>query len=225
MLAFLAPAVLSAVILLVEFAAGAGKLQVIPTLVSGRPVLNLVLAILAYLPVGAVVPIALFLLSRTGDTPRSLRLGWPLRWSDLGMGLGLAAGGYGTELLIIVVIEPFLRHNHVINAVSIGHVPGYYVIYGLVLSAVTSVTEEVLVNAYLLTRLQQLGWRPWPALALSLVLRTSYHVYYGVGFLLTVPLGYYITRSFQKHRSLNRAIAAHFIYDATIFTLAILVHP
>jgi membrane protease YdiL (CAAX protease family) len=68
-------------------------------------------------------------------------------------------------------------------------VPAYYVIYGIAISAVTSVAEETLVSGYLLTRLEQLGWSPRRALALSLTLRTSYHVYYGPGFLLTIPFG------------------------------------
>jgi len=54
-------------------------------------------------------------------------------------------------------------------------------------------------------------------------LRTSYHVYYGLGFLLTIPFGYYATRSFQKHRRLMRPIVAHFLYDAVLITIAVLV--
>jgi membrane protease YdiL (CAAX protease family) len=57
---------------------------------------------------------------------------------------------------------------------------------------------------------------------LSLVLRTSYHIYYGWGFLFTVPLGYFVTRSFQKHHKLSRPIVAHFFYDAILFTISIL---
>jgi len=106
--------------------------------------------------------------------------------------------------------------------VHLGHEPGYYVVWGLAASALTAIAEETFVNGYLITRLQQLGWTPGRALTLSLVLRTSYHVYYGVSFLLTVPFGYFVTRSFQKHRRLNRAIAAHFLYDAVLLTIAIL---
>ena len=100
--------------------------------------------------------------------------------------------------------------------------PGYYVIWGIAMSAITAVAEEVLVNGYLITRLGQLGWTPKSALILSLSLRTSYHIYYGIGFLLTVPFGYFVTRSFQKHRRLNRSIAAHFLFDAVLSTIAIL---
>ena len=40
--------------------------------------------------------------------------------------------------------------------------------------------------------------------------------------MLTIPLGYFLTRSFQKHRRLMRPILAHFIYDAVLFTIAVL---
>jgi membrane protease YdiL (CAAX protease family) len=57
---------------------------------------------------------------------------------------------------------------------------------------------------------------------LAVALRTSYHVYYGLGFIFTIPLGIFVTRSFQKHRRLNRPIAAHFLYDAVLVTISIL---
>jgi membrane protease YdiL (CAAX protease family) len=101
-------------------------------------------------------------------------------------------------------------------------VPSYYVIWGLAISLTTAVTEEVLVNGYLITRLGQFGWTPRAALVLSLILRTSYHVYYGLGFLLTIPFGYFVTRSFQKHRRLTRSITAHFLFDAVLITISIL---
>ncbi len=142
---------------------------------------------------------------------------------DIWPGLGLAAASFGAEIPVALVLSPILVHNSsLVNRVSIGHVPAYYVIWGLAMSAITAIAEEVLMNGYLMTRLGQLGWTPRSALILSLSLRTSYHVYYGVGFLLTVPFGYFVTRSFQKHRRLNRPIAAHFIFDAVLSTIAIL---
>jgi membrane protease YdiL (CAAX protease family) len=96
------------------------------------------------------------------------------------------------------------------------------VVYGIAISATTAIAEEVLVSGYLLTRLEQLGWSPRRALVLSLILRTSYHVYYGVGFVLTVPFGYFVTRSFQKNRRLTRPIVTHFLFDAILITIAVL---
>jgi membrane protease YdiL (CAAX protease family) len=223
MLAFLAGAVVSAVIILVEHQSSGKSFHLFTTYVSDRPVLNLVLGILAYLPIAAIVPLALLLLTRSGQPPRSLGLVPSFRGSDLGVGIGLAAGAFGTEILLAIAISPYLyAHRHSVNVVHIGSVPKYYIVWGLAISLTTAITEETLVNGYLLTRLEQLGWRDWPALWLSLALRTSYHLYYGLGFLLTVPFGYYATRSFQKHRRLNRVIAAHFFYDSVIFTIAIL---
>ena len=92
-----------------------------------------------------------------------------------------------------IVLSPVLVHgSSLVNNVSIGHVPDYYVIWGIAMSAITAIAEEVLVNGYLITRLSQFGWTPRSALTLSLVLRTSYHVYYGLGFLLTIPFGYLV---------------------------------
>jgi hypothetical protein len=221
MIAFLVPLVISAVLSFFHSYSGASE-QRFPSIVS-NDVGNLLLGILAYLPVLAVVPIALFLLWRTGQGRRQLGLGLPSFRRDVLPGLGIAAAGFGVEILMIIALSPFLsKHSKLVNAVSVGHYPKYYLIEAIFMSAVTAITEEVLVNGYLITRLYQLGWSPRASLVLSLALRTSYHVYYGLGFLLTIPFGYFVTRSFQKHAKLNRPIVAHFLYDAILFSIVIL---
>jgi membrane protease YdiL (CAAX protease family) len=223
MVAFLVPSVTGAVVLLAQHVGGVADTTRFPDLIPGQPVVTMLLGILQYLQVAATVPIALLLLARTGITPRTLGLEARRFLRDVLPGLGLAAAGYGAEIPLILVVGAVLGPNSSLeNKVPVGHVPGYYVVWGLAIAATTSVAEEVLVNGYLLTRLAQLGWSPRRALVLSLALRTSYHVYYGVGFLFTVPFGYLVTRSFQKHRSLSRPIAAHFLYDAVVSTIAIL---
>jgi len=221
-LAFLVPAVLAAVDQLAAHTGGAAITR-FPGIVT-NPAANLVLGVLTYLGVAAVVPIALLLLSRTGQDAAALGLTRPTWRGDVWPGLGIAASGFGVTLLAIIVLAPVAgRHNRLFAQVPVGHVPAYYVIYGLAISAITAVTEETLVSGYLLTRLEQLGWNPRRALLLSLTLRTSYHIYYGLGFLLTIPFGYYATRSFQKHRRLMRPIVAHFLYDAVLITISVLV--
>jgi membrane protease YdiL (CAAX protease family) len=223
-IAFLVPGVLAAVDVLAAHVGGSGDITRFPVIVSGHPLANLIVGIASYFEVAAVVPLALLLLSRTGQSPAVMGLTRP-RWvRDVWPGLGLAAAGYGVVVLIAIPFAPLLAdHKSLFNQVPTGHVPKYYVIYGIAVSAITAVTEETLVSGYLLTRLDQLGWNPKWALVLSLTLRTSYHVYYGLGFLLTIPLGYFLTRSFQKHRRLMRPIIAHFIYDAVLITISILV--
>jgi membrane protease YdiL (CAAX protease family) len=221
-LAFLVPSVLAAVDVLAAHTGGAAITR-FPDIVS-NPVANLILGVLTYLGVAIVVPIALLLLSRTGQDPSALGLSRPTWRGDVWPGLGIAASGFGvTSLATIVLVAVAGQNNRLFAQVPVGHVPAYYVIYGLAISAITAVTEETLVSGYLLTRLEQLGWNPRRALLLSLTLRTSYHIYYGLGFLLTIPFGYYATRSFQKHRRLVRPIVAHFLYDAVLITIAVLV--
>jgi membrane protease YdiL (CAAX protease family) len=126
------------------------------------------------------------------------------------------------NLIVLIPLSAVLNNKHLTNTATNSHVPAYYVIYGLVLAATTAINEEVLVNGYFLTRLSQLGWSPRRAFALSLAVRTSYHLYYGIGLIVTVPFGYLVTRSFQKRRRLLRPIIAHFLYDAILITIAVL---
>ncbi len=227
MVAFLASGIVSAVVVLMQYLAGGGTSERFPQLLHGYTPGNMLLTMFAYLPTAATVPIALFLLSRTGQKPADV-LGLKSRTAgmDILAGLGLAAAGFGVEWLLLTFFSPLFgssgQKSKLVNTVGIGHVPHFYIALAIVMSATTAVAEEVLVNGYLITRLGQLGWTPTSALILSLTLRTSYHVYYGLGFVLTIPLGYFVTRSFQKHRRLSRAIAAHFLYDAVLMTLSIL---
>jgi membrane protease YdiL (CAAX protease family) len=223
MVAFLFPAIVGAVIVLAQHVSGVADIARFPTILEGNPAWNLVLGILDYVTVASVVPVALFLLVRTGQTPVVMGIGWPILEDDFLKGFGLAAAGFLAEVVLVIPFSPLLKdHSGLFSQVTVGKVPAYYVIWGIALSAITSVTEEVFVNGYLITRLHQLGWSDRKSLILSLTLRTSYHIYYGIGFLFTIPLGYFVTRSFQKHRRLNRAIAAHFLYDAVLTTISIL---
>ncbi len=220
-LAFLVPGVLAAVDTLTARSGGAAITR-FPSY-AANPVANLILGIFSYLTVAATVPIALLLLSRTGQRPATLGLGRP-RWrADVWPGLGLAAASFGVSLVASLFLAGLIgRNSKLLVQIPVGHVPAYYVFYGIAIAMVSAVAEETLVNGYLLTRLEQLGWDPRRALALSLILRTSYHVYYGLGFLLTIPFGYLVTRSFQKNRRLMRPILAHFLYDAVLISIAVL---
>jgi hypothetical protein len=223
MLAFLLPGIATAVILFAQHLARVGEVTTFPDIVSNQPVTNMVLGILDYTTVLSVVPLALLLLARTGQTPSVLGLGVPRLLGDGLPGLGLAVAAFLGEFVVLIPLEPLVKnHPSLISKLTIGHVPSYYVVWGLAISAITAVTEEVMMSCYLLTRLEQLGWSPARSLTVSLALRTSYHVYYGLGFLLTIPFGYLVTRSFQKHGRLMRPIVAHFLFDGVLLTIAVL---
>jgi membrane protease YdiL (CAAX protease family) len=223
MLAFLLPVVMGAVVALAQHVNGVGPVTRFPVLLQDNPVGNLIIGILAYLPVAAMVPLALHLLWRTGQPPRTLGLVRPSLRLDAWPALGLMGASFGSEIVLILILTPLLTsHPSLVSKTAVGNVPAYYVVYGIAISATTAIAEEVLVNGYLLVRLEQLGWSPQRALILSLILRTSYHVYYGIGFIFTVPFGYFVTRSFQKRRRLTRPIVAHFLFDAILITIAVL---
>ena len=223
MFAFLVSGVVAALLILIHHASGVGDVSRFPQIVSDNQVLNMLLGMLDYVPVLSVVPLAIFLLARTGQSPSVLGIGVPTLRRDIFPALGLGAAAFGVEIALLI---PFaaLIHDHpgLVNNITVSNQPKFYLVEGIFMSAVSAVTEEVLVNGYLITRLGQLGWTPRSSLILSLSLRTSYHVYYGLGFFLTIPLGFFVTRSFQKHHRLTRPIVAHFLYDAILFSFAIL---
>lgn len=222
MIAMLTPWLITAIVVLGSHLATGTNLTQLPTFDRHEPVVNIILGLLSYVPTVAVVPLALVLLARTGQRPTDLGL-TRARWADIGTGFGLAAAALGCEFVLAVLFSP-IEHSKLANTTGPLHVPAYYILFGLSQSLLTSVAEETAVNGYLITRLDQLGWSPAAAFWLSLALRTSYHVYYGIGLIFTLPFGVLVTRSFQKHRKLNRPILAHFLYDSTVFLISILAH-
>jgi membrane protease YdiL (CAAX protease family) len=89
----------------------------------------------------------------------------------------------------------------------------------LVLSAVANAwAEEVLVVGYLLTRLGQLRFGRYPALAVAAVLRGSYHLYQGFGgFLGNVIMGLVFGWVWQRTNRLWPLIVAHSLIDIVAF--------
>jgi hypothetical protein len=84
----------------------------------------MILGILAYLGIGAVAPVALFLLSRTRQPLSSLGLGLSRWYFDIWPGPGLAMLSYLTVIAVLVPFAPFLVHNRrLVNPPVIGHVP------------------------------------------------------------------------------------------------------
>ena len=78
--------------------------------------------------------------------------------------------------------------------------------------------EEVVVVMYLVTRLRQLGWKPWQFIAASAALRGSYHLYQGVsaGF-GNIVMGVVFAWYFHKTGRVWPLIIAHFLIDAVAF--------
>lgn len=220
--AFALPAVVGAVVLLVRHVERVSNLDEFALPLKHNPAGSLVLMLLLYGSTAVVTPIALLLLARGGVWPRDLGLTWRGLRDDVLPSVGLLGGVWLANFVVALILFPILNDKSLTNTANNSHVPAYFVIYAVFVSAVTAVNEEVVVNGYLMTRLAQRGWRPWSALWLSLAVRTSYHAYYGIALLATVPFGYLVTRSFQRHRRLGRPIITHFLFDAILLSAAVL---
>ncbi|HLR83936.1 MAG TPA: CPBP family intramembrane glutamic endopeptidase [Nocardioidaceae bacterium] len=130
----------------------------------------------------ALVPVALalFLLSSSGRSPiRRLGLDLKRPWFDLAAGAGLSAliglpglalYFVGREMGVTATVVPSSLNEY------------WWTVPVLILSAVqNAVLEEVVVVGYLMTRLRELAWTLPATIALSAVIRGSYHLYQGIG--------------------------------------------
>ena len=78
--------------------------------------------------------------------------------------------------------------------------------------------EEVLVRGYLMTEMIELGKPVALAIAASVILQTSYHVYYGLGRAVALS-GVFIVFAvyFAKSRRLTPVILAHLLWDVILY--------
>ncbi|WP_165165380.1 CPBP family intramembrane glutamic endopeptidase [Corynebacterium qintianiae] len=154
--------------------------------------------------------LALFLLDKS--LPR-------LRWRDWLHGAGLAALIGLPGLVLYVTALHMGWSKQVIPTTEAVQVPTL-----LLWSFANAFGEETVVVMWLITRLRQLGWGPWPAIAASSVLRGSYHLYQGVsaGFgniVMGVVFGYF----YHRTSKVWPLILAHFLIDAVAFVGYLLV--
>jgi membrane protease YdiL (CAAX protease family) len=196
-----------------------GKQQalLVGSLAPGRPWLDLVLQLANIATTLAPVALVFYLLAREGETPSSamgLDAREPAR--DLARGAVLAAviGGSGLALYLAAY-----KLGLALNVVPENLPPVWWRIPVLVLDAAQNgILEEILVLGYLLRRLDQLGWTPARAIALSAVLRGSYHLYQGFGgFLGNAVMGVIFAVLYFRWRRVTPMIIAHTLIDTGAF--------
>ena len=186
------------------------------SLAPGRPWLDLALQVV-YLVSGLVpVALALHLLTRSGQ--RRATIGFDLRrpGPDLARGTVLAAVVGGTGLAFYLAVH---AAGLALTVVPEDLPAVWWRIPVLLASAAqNAVLEEVLVGGYLLHRLRQLGWGENRALAVSAVLRGSYHLYQGLGgFVGNLVMGLLFGRLYQRWGRVGPFVAAHTLIDAVAF--------
>ena len=182
---------------------------------SSRPYLDLAYQLLQIGFALAPVALALFLLhdsaagvrTRIGLNPRRVDWVWGAALSA-GIGLpGLALYYGGRTLGITADVIPAALNAH------------WWSVPVLVLAAMqNALLEEVIVVAYLITRLRQSNWNVSAIVATSAVLRGSYHLYQGFGpFLGNVVMGVVFALFYLKYRRVAPLIIAHTLLDVVAF--------
>src|SRR6202167_3361476 len=187
------------------------------TLAPGRPLLDLFLQLTNITLSLAPVLLVFYLLARSGERPsKTLGLDLSQPGKDLGWGALLAAviGGAGLGLYLIAY------HAGVeLNVVAENLPDVWWRFPVLILSAAQNgILEEVVVVGYLLSRLDKLGVNPVAAIAISAVIRGSYHLYQGIGaFFGNAAMGIIFGIFYRRYGGMPPLIIAHTLIDAVTF--------
>ena len=187
------------------------------TLAPGRPLLDLFLQLTNITLALAPVLLVFYLLARNGERPtKTLGLDASQPGKDLAWGALLAAviGGTGLGLYLIAY------HAGVELNVVAENLPAVWWRFPvLVLSAAQNgILEEVVVVGYLLSRLDKLGVNPVAAIAISAVIRGSYHLYQGIGaFFGNAAMGVIFGIFYRRYGRVAPLIVAHTLIDAVTF--------
>ncbi len=163
------------------------------------------------------VAVTVLLSARRGITPRSLGFGLP-RNAD-GTAGGWPAFRMAAWALVALnagsVITGQLAGGH--HLVQPAHQHAAYLLYSTAASLAAGVVEETVVLAFAVTTLRQAG-RPLAEIVLvALVLRCSYHDYYGIGVVGIAVWAAAFIWLFLRTGSIVPLIIVHFLWDAVIF--------
>ncbi len=137
-------------------------------------------------------------------------------WRDTAYGVGLAAL-VGIPGLGFYLLARAAGVNTTIAAANLGE--HWWTVPVLVLASLqNAVLEEVVAVAYLVTRLDQAGWRPAAVLAFSAVLRGTYHLYQGFGgFLGNIAMGVLFVAVYRRTGRVAPLVIAHALIDIVAF--------
>jgi membrane protease YdiL (CAAX protease family) len=181
-----------------------------------NPWLDLALQVAGIAEDLAPVVLVLYLLARSGEHPSDIGLDTSQPGTDVARGAVLAAVIGGSGLLFYIVVYHL---GFALDVVPESLPAVWWRIPVLLLSAAhDGILEETVILAYLLRRLDQLGWTPWKAILLSAVLRGSYHLYQGFGaFVGNAVMGIVFGILYKRWGRCTPMIVAHTLIDAVAF--------
>ncbi len=179
----------------------------------GRPWLELLFQLMSVLLTLAPVALVVHLLHRSGERLSDLGVDRSQPRRDALRGAAIAAV-IGCAGLALYLAAYALGLNRAVVPTELPSV-WWRIPIELLIAGQNGVLEEILVAGYLLRRLDQLGWRPHRALAVSALLRGSYHLYQGLGgFVGNVIMGLIFGKLFQRWGRVLPMVVAHTLIDA-----------
>lgn len=183
---------------------------------SSRPYFDLAYQLLGIFFALVPVLLAVHLLNRERDARATLGLDLRRPWFDAkwGAGLALLIGIPGVGLY---VGARELGLNTTVVAAALPDL--WWAVPVLVLAAAqNAILEEVVVVGYLMTRLEEMGWRLRTVIAASALLRGSYHLYQGFGgFVGNAVMGVIFGYFYLRTRRVLPLVIAHTLLDVVAF--------
>jgi membrane protease YdiL (CAAX protease family) len=165
---------------------------------------------------GVAAALVLLLLSRRGISPRAFGLVLPQR-AD-----GKWAAGQTLRIATWALVAFFVG-SIVTSALATGkynaspHLNAAYLVYTSTAALNAGVIEEMVVLGFVLVTLQQARRPLWEVVAVGLVLRATYHIYYGPGVLGILVWASIFIWLYLRTRSLLPIMATHFMWDLVAF--------
>jgi membrane protease YdiL (CAAX protease family) len=171
------------------------------------------------------VLLALYLLSRT-DPPGSRRIGFDLTKPGFDLGFGvLIAVGIGVPGLGLYLGARALGMNTDVHASGLAD--NWWTVPVLIIAAAqNAVLEEVIMVGFLFTRLGQRGWRLPLIIAVSALVRGTYHLYQGFGgFVGNAIMGAVFGLIYLRWKRVGPLVVAHTLLDVAAFVGYALLAP
>jgi membrane protease YdiL (CAAX protease family) len=171
------------------------------------------------------VLLALYLLNLT-NAPAGRTIGFDLTRPRFDLGFGvLIALLIGIPGLGLYALARVLGLNTDVQAS--GLTDNWWTIPVLILSAAqNALLEEVVIIGYLFTRLSQLAWNAVAIVALSAIIRGSYHLYQGIGgFVGNLIMGVIFGLIYLRWKRVGPLVVAHTVLDIAAFVGYALIAP
>jgi membrane protease YdiL (CAAX protease family) len=157
-----------------------------------------------------------YVLSDRGSGWRTI--GWTPAWKDLPEGFGLFIVGYVATIPPVLVFQAAYRSSagHYLHAKSLESMLGFGIsLLSIAFVLLNPFFEELIVRAYTMSEVMDLGGSRLLAIVISVSLQMSYHFYQGVLRSIAIAATFTVfSIYYARTRRIAPIILAHFCFDS-----------